>query len=140
MFVHLEHDYNTGRPELRLLIDHDGTWEGLEPMPVYLDRPNLGAVGDATANALAGARGAVGADLRALAKPEGPLALPGLSAWTVLPLALALIDPAARHIDRDAPADRPRPAERGRRGWAPASATRTWTITYDTRPTLRLVR
>jgi hypothetical protein len=40
VFVHLEHDINNGRPELRLLVDTDGTWDGLVPIPVYLDRPN----------------------------------------------------------------------------------------------------
>jgi hypothetical protein len=55
VFVHLEWDSNTERPELRLLLDRDGTWDGLLPIPVYLDRPTLGlAISDMCQNALAG--------------------------------------------------------------------------------------
>lgn len=140
-FVHLEHDANSGRPELRLLIDTDGTWDGLTPVPVYLDRPNLGsAIADAGANAAAALRGATGANLRSLAGPSNITAFPGLAAWNVLPLALALIDPAAEHVGREAPQDRPRRADRRDGQWRPAPRTRTWTVTYTTTPTLRLVR
>ncbi|WP_173079994.1 hypothetical protein [Phytohabitans rumicis] len=38
LWAHLEYDVNTGRPELRLLVDVDGR---LLPIPVYLDRPSL---------------------------------------------------------------------------------------------------
>ncbi|MFF7953967.1 hypothetical protein [Streptomyces griseorubiginosus] len=41
VFIHLEHDANNGRPELRIVVDTDGTWEGLQPHPVLLDRPPL---------------------------------------------------------------------------------------------------
>lgn len=40
-YVHLEHDLNNGRPELRLLVDTDGGWEGLLPVPIILDRPTI---------------------------------------------------------------------------------------------------
>lgn len=40
MWGHLEYDVNTGRPELRLLID-TGDNDGILPVPVYLDRPSL---------------------------------------------------------------------------------------------------
>ncbi|CAM5628434.1 hypothetical protein SGRIM128S_06982 [Streptomyces griseomycini] len=36
VFIHLEHDVNNGRPELRIVVDTDGTWEGLAPHPVML--------------------------------------------------------------------------------------------------------
>lgn len=143
VFVHLEYDYNTGRPELRLLIDTDGTWDGLVAVPLYLDRPNLGAAAaDMSANDKAARGGAHGANVRSLTGLDGdPTALAGgLGSWLVLPLVLALIDPAARIVDRDSPGDQPRRAERRGGRWRPAPATRTWTITYDGRPTLRLVR
>jgi len=55
LWMHLEWDANTGRPELRLLIDqHD--W--VLPIPVYLDRPTVTeAVADMRATALASMAG-----------------------------------------------------------------------------------
>ena len=42
LWIHLEYDVATGRPELRLLLDTGGsTVEGLLPVTVYLDRPTL---------------------------------------------------------------------------------------------------
>jgi hypothetical protein len=36
VFVHLEHDVNNGREELRLLFDTTGDIEGLFPLPIHL--------------------------------------------------------------------------------------------------------
>jgi hypothetical protein len=42
LWMHLEHDVNTGRPELRLLLDPGfGGLDALLPIPIYLDRPTL---------------------------------------------------------------------------------------------------
>jgi hypothetical protein len=41
LWIHLEFDTNTSRPELRLLLDLGGTIDDLLPIPVYLDRPTL---------------------------------------------------------------------------------------------------
>ena len=41
VWIHLEHDANTRRPELRLLLDAGGGISGTQPIPVYLDRPTL---------------------------------------------------------------------------------------------------
>lgn len=49
LWAHLEHDINTGRPELRLLIDMDD----VVPIPVYLDRDSITeALADSRAVAL----------------------------------------------------------------------------------------
>jgi len=139
VFVHLEHDMNTGRPEVRLLVDTDGTWDGLYPAAIYPDRPTLGAaLADQQANTLASLAGAVGADVRSLTGPSDLTAQLGLVAWLVLPLALTLIDPAVR-LRNPASLDPPCRAERRGPLWRPATSTTTWTITYDSRPTLRLV-
>ena len=54
LWVHLESDDNTGRPELRLLLDPGGGLGDVTPVPVYLDRPTLTeALADFRATALA---------------------------------------------------------------------------------------
>jgi hypothetical protein len=131
VFVHLEQDANTARPELRLLLDTDGTWTGLIPIPIYLDRRNLGsALADMTAVARASAQGAVGADVRAVGPLNVETSIGGLLAWNVLPLVLTLIDPHSRFVDPAEPEAAPRPAQRQDGGWRPAPTTRTWTVTY----------
>ncbi|WP_143021495.1 hypothetical protein [Prauserella marina] len=141
VFVHLEYDMNTARPELRLVIDTDGTWDNLTPIPIYLDRPTMGsAVADVEANTRASARGARGANAHSLTGPSSVAAFPSLAAWQVLPLVLSLIDPAVEHIDPTAPGDRPRRAQRRPQGWRPAPATRLWSTTYTTRPKLTVVQ
>lgn len=140
VFVHLEHDMNTGRPELRLLLDSDGTWDGLTPVPVYVDRPSLGAaLADAEQNAATALRGVDGADVRSFAE-AGPLGqIAGMSAWMILPLVLTMLDPAQQFRGLDA-AGPPRQATPDDKGiWRPAKTTQRWDITYSSRPTLRLV-
>lgn len=87
VFVHLEHDMNNHRPELRLLIDTDGTWDRLLPIPLYLDRPNLGAaIGDADQSTQAVLEhGAIGTDVRSLTTPGAPWTVMAMYAWQVLP-------------------------------------------------------
>lgn len=55
LWIHLESDAATGRPELRILLDlGGGGLESLMPIPVYLDRPSVTeALADMRATALA---------------------------------------------------------------------------------------
>lgn len=63
LWMHLEHDVNTDRPELRVLIDLGGDLEALMPIPVYLDRPSLTeALADYRDTSLAAFGGQVGAN------------------------------------------------------------------------------
>ena len=67
LWLHLEHDTNTGRPELRILLDSGASagLEGLLPIPVYLDRPTITeAIADMRATTLASMGGRTGADVR----------------------------------------------------------------------------
>ncbi len=133
-FVHLEFDTHSGRPELRLVLDTDGTWEGLLPIPVYLDRPTLGAaINDMSANADAAATGLIGANVRSVQAASDGTQLKGLAAWMVLPLVLSLVDPAVRIVGDVGP-----PAiSRGGR-WLPAPSTRLCQVSYRS-PTLKSV-
>lgn len=134
VYVHLESDANTGRPELRLLLDTTGTWDGLYPIAVYLDRPTLGAaIVDMGAVSDAAVAGAYGVDLRAVGGLDDVANLRGLAVWMVLPYVLALIDTEARLVDPDLPGDEPAPAQPGHNDrWQPAKHTRIWQITYRT--------
>ncbi|KOV84614.1 hypothetical protein [Nocardia sp. NRRL S-836] len=134
VYVNLESDANTGRSELRLLLDTDGTWDGFVPIPVYLDRPTLGAaIADMSAVSDAAAAGAYGVDLRTADGPSTVVSMRGLVVWMVLPFVLALIDPDARHADFERPGDAPVSAQPGHNGrLRPAKSTRTWRITYRT--------
>lgn len=134
-FVHLEFDTNSGRPELRLVLDMDGTWVGLLPIPVYLDRPTLGsAVADMSANADAAAAGKVGADVRSLQDASYEAQLTGMAVWMMLPVVLALVDPAVRIVG-DAGQQS---AVDGGGGWRPAASTRLHRVSYRA-PTLKSV-
>lgn len=141
VYVHLEHDTNNGRPELRLLLDLDGTWDGLLPIPIYLDRPTLGAaIGDSEANARAVAElGATGTDLRSMTGAGTAGQMTALTAWKVLPLVLTLLDDRARfRAHHDATAT-PTPATAISGLWRPVKDTRVWDITYDNTPHLHSV-
>ncbi|MFG1872097.1 hypothetical protein [Micromonospora arborensis] len=66
VWMHLEYDINTGRPELRLLLDTapELGLAGLLPLPLYLDRANVTeAIGDYLATGLASI-GRTGANVR----------------------------------------------------------------------------
>lgn len=99
LWVHLEHDDATGRPELRILLDVDGRRSGLMPLVIYLDRPTLGrALDDMLATTRATLQGRRGADLAGLPDPVG--SLPGVLVHGVLPLILGAIDPGYRYLDQ----------------------------------------
>ncbi|MFI6213318.1 hypothetical protein ACIBCD_15120 [Nocardia brasiliensis] len=139
-FVHLEHDMNNGRPELRLLIDTDGSWNGLQPIPLYLDRPNLGAaLADEEQSIVAALRGVNAADVRSLSRPGVTGTMQGYMAWAVLPLILTLIDPDVHFRGRDSATDQPTRAEQRDGQWRPATATRNWAVTYQKPSRLRVV-
>jgi hypothetical protein len=141
VFVHLEHDANTARPELRLVLDTDGQWDGLVPVPVYLDRPTLGrALADVQAVAAAVVAGAAGPDVQALAGAGPVAAVGGLLAYAVWPLLLATIDPAGAIHAPGLPGETPRPAATREGRWWPAKVTRLWRVgVHPDRPPLRAV-
>ena len=86
IWVHREFDINTGRPELRLLVDIDGADSGLIASPIYLDRPTLGrAVDDMLASTMAGG------DQSGLPQPFS--ALTGNLIYGAVPLLLAASRP-----------------------------------------------
>lgn len=130
VFVHLEYDPTVNRPELRLLVDCDGTWEGLVPLAVALDEPNLGVALGETELSMRQHEEA-GPELRALFGPYAERSLLGLLAWTVLPLALTLIDPRARFLATDAITAQPERAQPHNGVWRPAAATQLWHVTYE---------
>ena len=125
LWMHLEHDVNTGLPELRLLLDlpdHEPL-----PIPVYLDRPTLTeAIADMRATALATLAGpgevVPGQDVQ-----RGPLdAAAALLAERVerdAALAAYLARPEAAITERGRPGVRP--PVRSRR---PAPKRRVWLV------------
>lgn len=102
-YVHLEHDHNTGRPELRITADYGDGFDRLAALPVYLDRGTVArAADDMLAVTRATAAGARGADVTAL--PGAPLTDPVTAIVSgVLPLALVVADPHAVHVNPDDP-------------------------------------
>lgn len=128
VFVHLEYDPETARPELRLLVDCDGTWAGLIPLSVALDRPDLGAALGETELAMRESDPAAADDVRNLYGPYASRHLLGMLTWSVLPLAATLIAPEARFGAVDGTPARPERARPRGGAWAPAAATRLWRI------------
>jgi len=104
VFIHLEYDYRGGRPELRLLIDRDGTWEGLQGVPVLLDRPTL----------LASAREQIKPDAFGDGlneeQHEGLAELVRLAPFLVWPAVEALLDRELVISGWDLPGEQPQPA------------------------------
>lgn len=141
LFVHLEHDMRNGRPELRLVLDRDGTWDGLTPVPVYLDRPTLGAaVADFAAVTLAQATTGAGTDLRSIGPASPASTQTGLLVFAVLPLILAVVDDSALITGTDLPGLHPARAQQREGRWRPATTTQAWRVTYSpARPHLRLL-
>jgi hypothetical protein len=113
-FLHLEHDHRGGPPELRLVEDTDGTWDGLMPHFVHLDRPTL----------LASAR-EQGAAVPALKGDDSEMlaAFASLVAFAQWPALLALTDPRVAIGRWDLPGERPAPAGKD---VADAPARSTW--------------
>lgn len=86
MWVYREHDVNTSRPELRFVIDTDGTCEGTVPLVLYLDRATLGrAVDDMIATADTVASGG----LNSTGLPTSASHALAAQIYGVLPLLLA---------------------------------------------------
>jgi hypothetical protein len=125
VFIHVEIDQNTGRPEARFVIDSDGTWDGLRSSLVHLDALTLGA----------SAR-----EQRNVHVPELPgedpveaLRLRVLAVW---PALLAMIEPGVVYRRSDLPGEvarRPVP-ERSPGGtikWPRAKARSTWVSSTD---------
>lgn len=100
LWVWLEHDQATDRPELRILLDRDGTRGALEPLTAYLDRPTLGrALDDTMAATHAAARGVRGANPTGL--PDRLSAMLGVRIQAVLPLILGAVDRRYVYVDQD---------------------------------------
>ncbi|MEU6632929.1 hypothetical protein ABZ905_32285 [Streptomyces parvus] len=104
VFVHLEHDFRGGRPELRLLLDRDGTWEGLMGVPVLLDRPTLLASARELAKPEAFGRTLSEEEREAMAE------LVRLAPFLVWPAVEALLDPDLVISGWDLPGEQPQPA------------------------------
>jgi hypothetical protein len=149
LYVHLEADATTGRPELRLLLDQDGSWEGLVSVIIYLDRATLTtSAADVLAQARTSAAGVAGTDLRAIpaaytADPaQGLMWALGYLAW---PAVLALTEPTVHIVGLERPGERPQrarpvPVEAGRPQWRAAPEPRRWRVTRTIpRPQLRRV-
>jgi hypothetical protein len=104
VFVHLEYDYRGGRPELRLLLDQDGTWDGLVGVPVLLDRPTLlaSAREQVTPEAFGGVQDEE--------QRERLVELVRLAPFLVWPAVEALIDPDLVISGWDLPGEQPQPA------------------------------
>lgn len=125
-WVHLESDADTGQPELRLLLDRDGSWEGLTSVPVYLDRATLG---DATVELVE----ALGPDAGDAAQPAR------IAAYALLCLVLALCDPkAVIHAPGQPDVSPERGSSRAGRWW-PVKETRSWLVQPSERPSARLL-
>jgi hypothetical protein len=133
VFIHLEHDANNGRPELRIVVDTDGTWEGLQPHPVLLDRPTL--LASSREQAL-GAMGTVLQNFPGLGDvddSEELLAKFGTTVpFQVWPVVEAVCDPNVVISRWDMPGERPERAQpvKGSDGprWEPANEPTRWRV------------
>ncbi|MFI8085985.1 hypothetical protein ACIF6L_34985 [Kitasatospora sp. NPDC086009] len=139
LFMHLEHDTNNGRPELRLLADTDGTWEGLLAHPVLLDRPTLlASTRELGSNAFTTLLDGTQDD----DAEEALVEFANSALFTLWPLVEALTDPEAEIGGWELPGIRPEPAvpdhHNGRPAWQAADTTSHWRVSLaPQRPTLR---
>jgi hypothetical protein len=133
IWMHLEHDVRTGRPELRLLLDVTGAGGpgDLLPLPVYLDRPTLTeGLGDFRATVDATVTGGVdttlvpGVDMRGSELDKTTAELAGLVDGYVAMLAY-LARPEADIVSADRPGLRPV------RRRSPARDRYTWLVGYS---------
>jgi hypothetical protein len=140
MFVTLEHDMNTGRPELRYLYDTDGTWSGLTPSLVYLDRKTLDASArDFSAQVDESRAGRRGTDVSRLHHTDQSRLLGAVTdmGW---PVVLALVAEGAVISNLDTPGRTPARARRTGSRWTIAPQTSRWLVSYAApRPSLRVV-
>lgn len=123
-FLHLEHDFRGGRPELRIVLDTDGTWDGLIGFPVLLDRPTLSASAreQVTGNP---DFAALGGDAETLVE------LTRLAPFLVWPVVEALIDPGVVISNWDLPGEQPQPAQPAKSGalrWKGATDATRWRV------------
>jgi hypothetical protein len=149
LYVHLESDANTRRPELRLLLDRDGSWEGLLSVIIYLDRATLTtSAADVLAQARASLAGVAGTDLRAIPTGYDVDPAQGLMwalSYLAWPAILALTDPTVHIVGLERPGERPQRAQpvaaaAGGRRWRAAPDPGRWRVTKDVpRPQLRQV-
>jgi hypothetical protein len=132
-FVHLEHNLENGRPELRLIMDYGEGWSGLLAYSLYLDRPTLAesladsfAAGQrAGALLAAGGESELSADMRSMIERATRL---------VLPYLLYLACENADLLDPEQPGGQPRRAQpttvKGRERWLAAGRVRLWDVGY----------
>ncbi|MFF9901338.1 hypothetical protein [Streptomyces longispororuber] len=133
VFIHLEHDANNGRPELRIVVDTDGTWEGLKPHVVLLDRPTLLA---SSRELAVGAMGTVLQTFPGLGEAEDAeelLAQFGKTVpFQVWPVVEAVTDQDVVISRWDKPGERPERAQpvEGSDGprWEPANEPTRWRV------------
>lgn len=130
LWMHLEHDVNTGRPELRLLLDLPG--ESPLPIPIYLDRETVTeALADMRATAVASLAGpgevVPGQDVRG-GELDASVAVFAERVEAYLAIAAYLARPEADVGERGRPAVRP---VRRRK---PAGGRTTWLVGYQQGP------
>ena len=132
LWAHLESDANTGRPELRLLLDPTGTGDVMDlvPVPVYLDRPTLTeGLADFRATAAASVHAGqvrTGADVRG-AQPDAATVSLADRVDQYLSLLLYLARPEADITNALRPSVRPV------KPWRPMRETPVWLVGYADR-------
>ncbi|MEU0938988.1 hypothetical protein [Embleya sp. NPDC005971] len=123
VFIHLEVDQNTRRPEIRFAVDVDGTWDGLSTFLVFADALTLGANVRQQRNTYA--PGLDGEDVVEQLR---------LNSFLVWPALLALVEPGVEHRRVDLPGELVRrvTATRSPGGaikWPRAKAPSLWSAT-----------
>lgn len=136
LWIHLEHNYGSGRPELRLLADTDGSWEGLRSWWLPLDCPTFEAAAREAAPAIVppGGRERVQPEMRAMLDQTNEDRVRKVhtvmrAAW---PLVETITDPDIPISRVGRPGERPFPAQptprRGARIWKPARRAVPWLV------------
>lgn len=142
VFIHLEHDFSNGRPELRFVIDNDGTWEGMIPTWVALDRLTLNAAARESINQSAApgvtlppeARGLL-PECRTEEQDAAALQLARLGTVLTWPVAEMVTDPAAVVTRAGVPGELPAPAAAvardGSSDWPVPPQPTQWVVSAD---------
>lgn len=122
VWAHLEHDMNTSRPELRLLLD---IGEMPLPIPVYLDRPSMiEALADFRATTLATLNGPPGANVRG-GELDATVAAFAENVDGYLGVLAYLARPEADIVNAHRPGVRPVRSRKAKRG------TEVWLVGYS---------